>query len=116
MPGVMQRNDLCLITGVSGYLASWIAKGLLEEGFRVRGTLRSLADEPKVSTMRGLLPGIELVSADLRLPAGWAEAVAGCPWIFHVASPQAVPSEKDRTEGATQGTAYLMRAALTESC
>ncbi len=111
----MQAGDLCLVTGVSGYLASWIAKDLLDAGFRVRGTLRSLQDEDKVQTLRALLPKVELVAADLRSPVGWPEAVQDCRWVFHVASPQAVKSEKDRTAGAVQGTGYLMRAALGES-
>src|SRR5581483_1963989 len=85
----MNRGDLCLITGVSGYLASWIAKHLIDAGFRVRGTVRSLADADKVAAMRALLPGVELAEADLRSADGWKEAVAGSQWVFHVASPQA---------------------------
>jgi dihydroflavonol-4-reductase len=38
--------------------------------------------------------------------------VERCRWVFHVASPQAAPSEKDRTGGAVQGIERLMRAAL----
>jgi nucleoside-diphosphate-sugar epimerase len=86
---VMKPGDLCLVTGVSGYLASWLAKQLLDAGYQARGTVRSLADTEKVSTMRTLLPGVELTEADLRSPRGWIEADAGCQWIFHVASPQA---------------------------
>ena len=115
MTKAMQAGDLCVVTGVSGYLASWIAKDLLEGGFRVRGTIRSLNDASKVETLRALLPGVELVEADLRSPVGWPEAVQGARWIFHVASPQAVKSETDRTGGAVQGTASLMRAALAEA-
>lgn len=112
MKNLMTKNDLCLVTGVSGYLGSWIAKDLLEQGLRVRGTVRSLGDEFKVNIVRSLLPGVELVAADLRSSEGWTEAVADCRWVFHVASPQAVRSEKDRTGGAVQGSEYLMRAAL----
>lgn len=110
----MQKGDLCLVTGVSGYLGSWLAHELLKDGLRVRGTVRSLGDAEKTSVVRELLPGVELVAADLRQPAGWAEAVKGCQWVFHVASPQAVASEKDRTGGAVSGTEYVMRAALGE--
>ncbi len=108
----MENGDLCLVTGASGYIASWIAKDLLDQGFRVRGTVRSLSDTDKVTTLRMLLPEVELVAADLRSPDGWAEAVAGVKWVFHVASPQAVPSEKDRTGGAVRGTEHLLKAAL----
>lgn len=109
----MQSGDRALVTGVSGYLASWLAKYLLADGIKVRGTVRSLSDTTKVDALRKLLPGVELVEADLRSKDGWAAAVEGCRWVFHVASPQAVPSEKDRTGGAMQGTEYLIRAALS---
>lgn len=110
----MRPGDLCVVTGASGYLASWLARDLLERGLRVRGTIRGAGDEAKVKTLRSLLPGLELAEADLRAPAGWAGAVAGCRWVFHVASPQAVPTERDRTGGAVQGTEHVLRAALAE--
>jgi nucleoside-diphosphate-sugar epimerase len=110
----MESDDLCLVTGVSGYLGSWLAKMLLEQGFRVRGTVRSLNDVDKVAAVEQILPGIHLAAADLRSPEGWLEAVAGVKWVFHVASPQAVATETDRTGGAVRGTEYLMRAALAE--
>ncbi|WP_261540451.1 NAD-dependent epimerase/dehydratase family protein [Burkholderia multivorans] len=111
----MKIGDLCLVTGVSGYLASWIAKQLLDQGFRVRGTVRTLGDESRNNALRRLLPGIALVAADLRSPQGWAEAVTGVRWVFHVASPQAVPSERDRTGGAVAGTRHLLQAALASA-
>jgi len=109
----MQQGDLCLVTGISGYLASWVGHYLLQEGYRVRGTVRSLSNREQVDKVRELLPGVELVEADLRKEAGWAEAVAGVKWVFHVASPQAVRTETDRVGGATKGTELLMQAALT---
>ena len=108
----MQKDDFVLVTGITGYLASWIAKYLLDEGYRVRGTVRSLTDVDRINTMRALLPGAEFVEADLRNAAGWENAVAGCQWVFHVASPQAVKSETDRTGGAVQGTEHILTAAF----
>src|SRR5262245_2757838 len=110
----MRPGDLCLVTGVSGYLASWLAKDLLDRGLRVRGTVRSLGDTERLRQLSALLPGAEFVAADLRSPDGWPAAVAGAVWVFHVASPQAVPTETDRTGGAVAGTRYLMEAALAE--
>ncbi|MBV9192483.1 MAG: NAD-dependent epimerase/dehydratase family protein [Betaproteobacteria bacterium] len=110
----MKKGDLCLVTGVSGYLGAWIAKDLLEKGFRVRGTVRDLMNAKRNDTLKKLLPGIELVAADLRRPEGWEQAVAGAQWIFHVASPQAVKTERDRTGGALSGTRLVLTAAFTE--
>lgn len=111
----MQPGDLVLVTGITGYLASWLAKFLLEEGYRVRGTVRSLHDAERMATMRTLLPGAAFVEADLRSAAGWNEAVADVRWVFHVASPQAVKSETDRTGGAVAGTEYLLTAAFNSA-
>lgn len=108
----MRPGDLCLVTGITGYVASWIGKKLLEQGYRVRGTVRSMIDREKIHTMSTLLPGVEFVEADLRSGAGWKEAIEGCQWVFHVASPQAVPSEKDRTSGAISGTRFVLTTAF----
>jgi nucleoside-diphosphate-sugar epimerase len=108
----MQKGDLVLITSISGYLASWIAKQLLEEGYHVRGTVRSIKNSEQQKKLTEILPGAEYVEADLRSEAGWEAAVKDVKWVFHVASPQAVAKEKDRTGGALSGTGYIMNAAL----
>ena len=81
----------------------------------MRGSVRSLDDDSRIATLRHLLPGIELVAADLRHEAGWEEALAGSQWVFHVARPQAVKSERDRTGGAISGTKYLLAAAFAQA-
>jgi nucleoside-diphosphate-sugar epimerase len=111
----MTKGDLCLVTGVSGYLASWLAKDLLDAGYRVRGTVRNAGNDERNRQLLGLLPGLELAAADLRSVAGWAEAMAGVDFVFHVASPQAVPSETDRTGGAVEGTRHLLAAAFASA-
>ncbi len=112
MSSLMKKGDLCLVTGVSGYLASWLAKDLLERGYRVRGTVRRLDDESRNVALGAILPGAELVAADLRDSRGWREVMEGVDWVFHVASPQAVPSETDRTGGAVSGTEFVLSAAF----
>jgi nucleoside-diphosphate-sugar epimerase len=67
-----------------------------------------------VAALRERLPGVELVAADLRWEEGWSQAIAGCRWVFHLASPQAVKSESDRTGGALSGTRFLLTAAAAE--
>ena len=89
----MELNDqeLILVTGASGYLASHIVKQLLELGCRVRGTVRSLKDEKKVAPLRKLVENpkhdLELVEADLLNESSWLEAVKGCTYVLHTASP-----------------------------
>lgn len=70
-----------LVTGASGFLASHVVKQLLETGqYRVRGTVRSLANEKKVAPLRRLCPEgtqyeLELVEADLMDKTSWLEYV-----------------------------------------
>ena len=41
----------------------------------------------RAADVAAVLPGVELVEADLNSGAGWAEAVAGCRYVLHTASP-----------------------------
>ena len=41
MPAVA-KGDKVLVTGANGFIAMWIVRSLLERGFSVRGTVRSL--------------------------------------------------------------------------
>src|SRR5215831_4402054 len=64
----------------------------LAAGRRVRTTVRSLKREGDVRAMLkegGAEPGdrLSFVAADLENDAGWSEAVAGCEYVLHVASP-----------------------------
>jgi nucleoside-diphosphate-sugar epimerase len=68
-------SDLVLVTGASGYVASRCILRLIEDGYRVRGTLRSLrrADEVRgwlAKGLGGIDPGAPLsfVQAELGLP------------------------------------------------
>lgn len=74
---------------------------IVHEVHRVRGTVRGLEDETRNAALSAILPGAELAAADLRDSGGWREAMDGVDWVFHVASPQAVPSETDRTSAAS---------------
>lgn len=114
----MSEIPLILVTGVSGYIGTWCAYAALKLGYRVRGTVRSLSNEKKVQHLRNLCPGsnfmIELVEADLNSEKGWNEAVAGCTFILHVASPFPLNAPKNKEElirPAVDGTLYVLHAA-----
>jgi nucleoside-diphosphate-sugar epimerase len=78
-----------LVTGGTGYIASWCIAELLNRGYTVRATVRSLAKEPAVRAAASLTtdPGtrLECVVADLTDDAGWAEAMQGVDYVLHVA-------------------------------
>lgn len=64
-----------LVTGASGYIASYVTKLLQEEGWKVRGTVRNLENEETVKFLKNLVPEakhpLELVQADLLQPDSW---------------------------------------------
>lgn len=112
------QAPLVLVTGVSGFIASWVAHGALKLGYRVRGTVRSLKNEDKIKHLRDLCPGsqykVELVEADLLDEESWVNAVVGCDYILHVASPFVIDEPKDPNDlilPAINGTINVLKAA-----
>ena len=96
-------KQLVLVTGGSGFLGAWCIVKLLQAGYCVRTTVRSLKRAADVRAMvkkGGAEPGqdLEVVAADLLFDAGWPEAVAGCKFVLHVASPLPVNAPKHEDE------------------
>ncbi|MBU6164810.1 MAG: NAD-dependent epimerase/dehydratase family protein [Alphaproteobacteria bacterium] len=86
-----------LVTGASGYIAGFVIKALVAEGWPVRGTIRTLARAEQVRATLGL-PDLELVACDLMRDDGWAEAMAGITHVQHIASPIPAGEPKDPDE------------------
>src|SRR5205814_2295437 len=112
-----ETRPLILVTGATGYIAGHCIRELLEHGYRVRGTVRSLADPKKTEHLRRmgaeLGTTIDLVEADLTSDRGWREAVAGCTYVQHVASPFPAEVPKDENElirPAVDGALRVLRA------
>ena len=108
-----------LVTGGSGFVASHIIMQLLAAGYTVRTTVRSLSREAELrkSLEDAGAKGCDRLSffaADLMKDEGWAEAVKGCTYVQHVASP--FPPEMPKHEDelivpARAGTLRVLRAA-----
>ena len=77
-----------LVTGGSGYIAGFLIRQLLDNGWTVHTTVRSLNREREVRSWLNVdNDSLRFFAADLEHDAGWAEAIAGCTHVAHVASP-----------------------------
>lgn len=110
-----------LVTGGTGFIAGHVIQELLDHDYVVRATVRT--------TTAALHDQVETVQADLSSNDGWAEAVADCDYVLHVASPfpTTIPDdEQELIRPAVEGTLRVLRTAaasgtvkrvvLTSSC
>jgi len=113
-----------LVTGGTGFVGAHCLIQLLA-GHEVRTTIRDPARESDVRAMlreggaREAGERLTMFRADLNADAGWAEAVAGCDYVLHVASPypSTVPkNENELIAPARDGALRVLRAARDAAC
>lgn len=112
-------TETVLVTGGTGFIAQHCIIALLNAGYHVQTTVRSLSREQEVrSYLRtgGVDAGdrLSFVVAELGADAGWDAAAAGCTYAFHGASPTPSgdqASEDDWIRPAVDGNLRVLRAA-----
>ncbi len=104
-----------LVSGGSGYIAGYIIRQLIAEGWMVHTTIRNLAKEASVRKLLAVDDAkLKFFAADLMSDAGWGEAMIGCGHVVHVASP--LPAGKPKSDDeliipARDGALRALRAA-----
>jgi nucleoside-diphosphate-sugar epimerase len=110
-------TETVLVTGGSGFVATHLVSQLLDRGYTVRASVRSLASAAKVEPLRLLGNGregrLEIFEADLLRPGSFDAAIDGCRYVFHVASPFLFPEQikstgRDVIRPAVEGTRNII--------
>ena len=115
MDSEMTNSKKVMVTGATGYIASWIVKYLLDEGYTVHAAIRNSSDEKKIkhlekikSSSKGTLRYFE---SDLLSPNSYESAMEGCEIVFHTASPFVMDSKDPQGEvidPALEGTRNVL--------
>ena len=106
--------DKVLVTGASGFIGLHCIAQLLQAGYQVRGSLRSRARESEIRNALSKVVNtenrLEICELDLLKDDGWDEAVSGCDYVMHVASPLLDREPKDQDQIIRPAHEGLMRA------
>lgn len=115
----VQTKKIVLVTGGTGFLGIHTVLQLLQQGYEVKTTLRSLAKKDtilKVLQEGGItdFSHLSFIEADLTSDNNWDEAVKGCDYVLHVASPFPGQDPKDENEliiPARDGALRVLKAS-----
>ena len=105
----MGSADITLVTGVSGFVGSAVARRLAASGVAVRGLVRASSARTNLADFPG-----ELVEGDARDPAAMARAMTGVRHLYHVAADYRIwaPDPEEIVRNNRASTATVMEAAL----
>ena len=100
-------DGLVVVTGVNGHIGNNLARQLIEEGYTVRGTVRSMDKAPDLD--------MEFVVADVLKANDWAKVLKGATGLFHLATVYSTSGDEQVIlDTANQGTENVLRAAAAE--
>jgi nucleoside-diphosphate-sugar epimerase len=113
---MINKETPVLVTGGSGYIASWVVQQLLEQGYKVNATVRNKSKVAKVDHLLKLqnkfVGKLELFEADLMKEGSFAEAMKGCELVIHMASPFKInvkDAQKELIDPALKGTSNILK-------
>jgi len=118
----MSRRKKILVTGGSGFIAKHIVLQLLNEGFEVRASVRSMDRSAEIMAAMvlhakntdSLDTRLTFCELDLNSDAGWDDALQNCQALMHTASPFPMEQPEDEQvliKPAVEGTLRALKAA-----
>lgn len=129
----INKNEPVMVTGATGFIASWLVKKLMDNGITVHAAVRNTDDSIKLAHLKNLEDGssgkIIFFKSDLLEDGSYLEAMEGCSIVFHTASPfnfSVTDNKKGFIDPAFIGTQNVLksvnntesvkRVVLTSSC
>ena len=97
-----ENSKTVLVTGANGFVASWLVKKLLEEGFTVHAAVRNPKNKEKIAHLEAIAKDskgtIKFFASDLLVQGSYQESMEGCSLVYHTASPFTVDVEDPQKE------------------
>ncbi|XP_050378370.1 cinnamoyl-CoA reductase 1-like [Argentina anserina] len=118
MEGKGGEKEIVCVTGAGGFVASWLVKLLLSQGYRVHGTVRDPWDDKNshLKKLENASENLKLFKANLMDYGSLRTAIEGCSGVFHAASPVLSTTvqnpEVEVIEPAVKGTINVLEASL----
>ncbi len=119
----MKHREIVLVTGGNGYLGMQIILQLMQNGYAVRTTIRSLknkSDIVEVLQNNGIsnIEDVSFFEADLTKDDNWGIVMQGCKYVLSVASPVFMDNPKNEKEAmkpAIEGVLRILKFAKKAS-
>ena len=129
----INKNEPVMVTGATGFVASWLVKKLMDNGITVHAAIRNPDDTIKLAHLKNLENSssgkIIFFKSDLLEDGSYLKAMEGCAIVFHTASPfnfKVTDNQRGFVDPALKGTRNVLdsvnktesvkRVVLTSSC
>ncbi|ETO06739.1 hypothetical protein RFI_30651, partial [Reticulomyxa filosa] len=104
------EDDLVFVSGISGFIGGHIVKRLLQQGYRVRGSVRKANKASYSYLFDQCQEGqLELIECDLTSDKNWKEGIKGCTYVVHTANP--MPDTRDDQNKQPSGEEGFVKPA-----
>lgn len=116
---MIHTHQKVLLTGGTGFVAIHSILQLLNRGYQVRTTIRSIKSKDKIFEMLkngGItdFSKLDFIEADLTSDKNWLEAMIDCQYVLHIASPiflRLPKNEDEMIRPAVDGTLRILKSA-----